>query len=440
MKILNITKRFLYLLALGLILLISGFIMGNSLTLFIVYNLLCILLLLVDYLISPKESEIEIKRSENDKLSIFEKEAISFTVYNKSEYKLNMELVDEIPEFHFKAEEKLMKGIIDKHEKRTLQYFVVPTKRGAYEFKSVYVRYEGRLKLCKIQFSITLNKEYKIYPNLKNLRKYRLSITNNRQLRQGQRALRMLGRGTSFESLREYVTGDEYRKINWKATARGNKPIVNQYEPEKNQHVYMFIDTGRPMSYTIRGNRKLDMVVNTALVLSDIVNQNGDQSALLLFNTKVENMIAPGKGAVHRNKMLDGLYHIDYTNETSNYDDAFYYFKKKERHRSIVFIFTDFETIEEAENMLKVLPIISKNNLVIIMLIKNEPLIEIASQKLKNQEQMFDKGVALELLDERKKIINLLNKRGVLCVECVSEKLEFTAINQYIQLKNRSYL
>jgi uncharacterized protein (DUF58 family) len=439
-KILGITKKFLYILTLGLLLLISGFIIGNSITIFVVYNLVCIVLFLVDYFLSPKETEIEIERAGEDKLSIFEKEAISFTLYNKSEYKLNIELIDEIPEFHFKAEKKLMDGIIGPHEKKTFQYFVVPTKRGVFEFKSVHVRYEGRLKLCKRQFAIALNKEYKIYPNLKNLRKYRLSITNNRQLRQGQRNIQMLGKGTSFESLREYVTGDEYRKINWKATARGNKPIVNQYEPEKNQHVYMFIDTGRPMSYTVRGNRKLDMAVNTALVLSDIVNQNGDQSALLLFNTEVENMIAPGKGAGHRNKMLESLYRVDYTNETSNYDDAFYYFKKKERHRSIVFIFTDFETVEEAENMLKALPIISKNNLVVIMLIKNEPLIKIASQKVKNQEQMFDKGVALELLDERKKMIRLLNKRGVLCVECVSEKLEFTAINQYIRIKNKNYI
>lgn len=413
---------------------------GNSFTIFIVYNLICIVLLLVDYLISPKETEIEIERSVGDRLSIFEKEAIIFTLYNKSKYKISIELIDEMPEFHFKAEKKLMNGIIEPHAKKIFQYFVVPIKRGTFEFKSVHVRYKGRLKLCKRQFTVFLNKEYKVYPNLKSLRKYRLSITNNRQLRQGQRNLQMLGRGTSFESLREYVIGDEYRKINWKATARGNKPIVNQYEPEKNQHVYMLIDTGRPMSYTVRGNRKLDMAVNTALVLSDIVNQNGDQSALLLFNTGVEKMIAPGKGVGHRNKMLEALYRIDYTNETSNYDDVFYYYKKKERHRSIVFIFTDFETVEEAENMLKVLPIISKNNLVIIMLIKNESLIDIASQKVKNQEQMFDKGVALELLDERKKMISLLNKRGVLCVECVSEKLEFTAINQYIRIKNKNYI
>lgn len=440
MKILSITKRFVFLLALGIVVLVGSLFIGNSLTIFVVYNLICFILLLIDYFISPKAEDIEVVRSENDKLSIFEKEVISFIVYNKSEYRINIELIDEIPEFHFEAENKIMKGSIAPAKKDTFQYTVIPTKRGAYEFKSVHVRYEGRLKLCKKQYKIPLNKEYKVYPNLKNLRKYKLNLANNRNLRQGQRSMQMLGKGTSFESLREYVVGDEYRKINWKATARENKPIVNQYEPEKNQHVYLFVDTGRPMSYTVRGLRKLDLAVNTALVLSDIVNQNGDQSALLLFNKEVSNMIAPGKGIRHRNKMMESLYHIDYTNETSNYDDAFYYFKKKERHRSIIFIFTDFETLEEAENMLKVLPIISKNNLVVIILIKNESLEEIGAQRVKNQKQIFDKGVALELLDERKRIINLLNKRGVLCTECPSEKLELTVINKYIQIKNKSYI
>lgn len=440
MKILSITKKFVYLLFLGLLFLFTGIALGNSLTIFIVYNLICFVLLLVDYFISPKKEQIELQRTGEDKLSIFEKEAIALRLYNRSSYRLKLELVDEVPEFHFKTEGKLMIGTAGPGERVDFHYYVIPEKRGAFEFKAVHVRYEGRLGLCKRQISVPLSKEYKIYPNLKNLRKYKLSITNNRQLKQGQRNLQMLGRGTSFESLREYVTGDEYRKINWKATARGNKPIVNQYEPEKNQHVYMFIDTGRPMSYTIRGNRKLDMVVNTALVLSDIVNQNGDQSALLLFNTEVENMIAPGKGSGHRNKILESLYHIEGTKETSNYEEAFYYFKKKERHRSVIFIFTDFETIEEAENLMKVLPVLSKNNLVVIMLIKNEPLEEMAHQKVRNQMQLFDKGVALELIEDRQKIINLLNKRGVFCVECLSEKLEFDAINQYIRIKNRSYI
>jgi uncharacterized protein (DUF58 family) len=438
--LLSITKRFIGLLALGLIFLGIAPIWGWSLGVFILYNLICFSLIVIDYFISPEEKTIVIERLGDENISIYEKEAISFSAYNKSSYKLYVELKDEIPELHFKSEEKVMKGVINPHEKNEFKYFVTPTKRGAFTFKDVHVRYEGRLKLCMKGFKVKLHKEYKVYPNMKNLRKYRLTVSNNRLLKQGQRSLKMLGKGTSFESLREYVSGDDYRKINWKATARGNKPIVNQYEPEKNQHVYMFIDTGRPMSHTVRGYRKLDLVVNTALVLSDIVNQNGDQSALLLFNTEVNNMVPPGKGAGHRNKILEALYHIDYTNATANYDEAFFYFKKKERHRSIVFLFTDFDTVEEAESMLKMLPVISKNNVVIMMLIKNESLEEISTQSVKTQEDLFNKGVGLELLEERRKIISLLNRRGVFCIECAAEKVEYEAVNKYIQVKNRTYL
>jgi len=395
---------------------------------------------MMDFFISINDSKLVFIRVGSENLSIYEKEAICFEAYNKSSYSLYLELKDEVPEFHFQAEDKLMKGTISPHGKKVFQYFVTPTKRGAFTFKSLHYRYEGRLKLCMKGYKLKLDREYKVYPNLKNLGKYRLGICNNRMFKQGQRNLRILGKGTAFESLREYVVGDEYKRINWKATARENKPIVNQYEPEKNQHVYMFIDTGRPMSYTVRGYRKLDLVVNTALVLSDVVNQNGDKSALLIFNTAVTDMIMPGKGPVHRGKILEALYHIDYTNETSNYNDSFYYFKLKERHRSIIFLFTDFDTIEETENMLKVLPVLAKNNMVIIMLIKNEGLEAISNSNMKNVEALFNKGVALELLEERRKIISLLSRKGILCIECAAEKLEFNVINKYIQLKNQTYL
>ena len=414
--------------------------LNNSFTMFIIYNLICAALLIIDYFISIDDLDISIERIGENKLSIYEKETIVIQFYNKSSYNLYVELKDEIPEFHFETENKVMKGIVESLQKKKFQYLIFPTKRGAFTFGDIHVKCRGKLKLCTKMFKVKLNQEYKVYPNMKNLRKYKLNMRNNRSLRQGQNALKMLGKGTSFESLREYEAGDEYRKINWKATARGNKPILNQYEPEKNQHVHILIDTGRAMSYSIRGFRKLDLVVNTALVLSDIVNQNGDKSGLMIFNTKIDNMIMPGKGVLHRGKIMDALYHIDNTNKTSNYDEAFYYLKKKERHRSIVFFFTDFNTVEEAESILKVLPAISKSNLVVIIIIKNESIEEISSLKIKSKEDLFNKGVALEIMDERHKIINLINRKGTLCIECSPEKLEYIVINKYIQVKNQTYL
>ncbi|MDP4178561.1 MAG: DUF58 domain-containing protein [Bacillota bacterium] len=435
----SITKKFIFLLSLGIAIFGIAAVLNISLAVFIIYNLVCVSLLIIDYYTSIEDDNISIQRISSEKLSIYEKEMISFEVYNTGDNRIYLEMKDEVPDFHFKVYNKLMSGFIEPHEKKILSYYVIPTKRGAFEFKKLHVKYKGRLKLCFRHFKVNASKDFKVYPNMKNLSRYKISQCNNRRFVQGEKRLKMLGLGTSFESLRDYVQGDEYRKINWKATARGEKIIINQYEPEKNQHVHIFIDTGRPMSYTVRGYRKLDMAVNTALVISDMVNQNGDESALLLFNTEVNNMIAPGKGINHRNKIMEALYHIDCTNMTSNYDDAFFYFKTKEKHRSIIFFFTDFETLEEAENIRSVLPIISRNNLVIIVLIKNESLEQLCEEGIKDEETLYNKGVALELLQERKNIIKLLNGKGMYCIECTPENLVVEAVNKYIQLKNKTY-
>jgi len=437
--ILTVTNRFILLIGAGITLLIGAYFFGISLIIFIIYNLLCLSLLILDYFLTPDSDIFQIERIGDEKLSIYEKEKISFTVHNKGHKKEYLELKDEMPNFHFICKDKIMKGYILPNDKKIFQYEVEPKKRGAFTFENLHVRYESRLKLCMKQFKVSLNKEYKVYPNLKNLHKYRMAICHNRRYQNGQKALKMLGNGTSFESLREYVSGDEYRKINWKATAREHKPIVNQYEPEKNQHVHILIDTGRPMSYSIRGQKKLDIAINTALILSDIVNQNGDKSALMAFNTSVQNMIMANKGVGHRNKMMEALYHIQPTKDTANYEEAFYYLKRKERHRSLVFIFTDFDTIEEAEDMMKVLPILSKTNIVALILMENESLEKLVDKKVDNDEDIFKKGVAIEFLEERKKMIAKLNKKGVLCIECPAEKIAITTINKYLQIKNRMY-
>lgn len=433
----GITKRFVGLLALGLIPLGAAFPVNGSLTLFVFYNLICGGLLLWDYSMSRDGEALRVERVGEEVLSIYEEEAIGFQITNPTHRRLSFELKDETPDFHFKYGERGFVGALAPNSRQLFSYRVEPTKRGAFTFGSVHLRYEGRLGLCRRTVIFPLSREFRVYPNLRNLRKYRLSLCNNRMFKEARRSLRSLGKGTAFESLREYVAGDDYRRINWSATARGDKPIVNQYEPDKNQHVHILIDTGRPMSYTVKGFRKLDLVINTALVLSDIVNQGGDLSGLMLFDEKVRNLIMPAKGAEHRNKMLEALYHIDHTNRTSSYDDAFYTLRSRERHRSIVFLFTDFDTPEDAEYILRVMPVISRVHAVVLVLIRSEGIEALGGSVVSDQEALFRKGVALELLEERKRIIHLLNRRGVLCIECAPEQLETAAINRYIEIKNR---
>ncbi len=433
----TITKRFILLIGLGIILTFIAYFFGLALTVFVVYNIICFSLLVADYMISPSHDSLEVERLDGEKLSLFENEKIRISIYNKSNKSIYVEIKDEVPDFHFHIQKLAIGKYIAPHEKEIFEYEVVPKKRGAFKFGKVHIRYDGYLNLCRKQFSSNLEKEFKVCPNLKDLRKHRLAAYNNLIYKDGRKRLKILGQGTEFESLREYVAGDEYRKINWNATARENKPIVNQYEPEKNQHVYAIIDTGRPMSYSIRGKSKLDMAINTGLLLCDIVNQNGDQSGLMAFNTDIEAFIPPGKGSGHRNRLMEALYHVEHSKATSNYEEAFYFFKGKERRRSLICLFTDFDTVEEAEDMLKVLPVVAKNNIVIIVLIKDEKLEDKASMVVKKEEDAYIKSVAIEMLKDRKKLISTLNSKGIMCIECKPEKIASDVINKYIYIKNR---
>ena len=194
------------------------------------------------------------------------------------------------------------------------------------------------------------------------------------------------------------------------------------------------------MSYSVRGYKKLDLAINTGLLLSDIVNQNGDMSGLMVFNIEVNNLIMPGKGNNHRNRLMEALYHIEDTNNTSNYEEAFYYLRKKEKRRSLIVLFTDFDTIEEAEDIMGVLEVISKNNIVMVILIEDENLKKMVSISPAGEEEVFNKGVALEMVEERKKSIHKLNAKGIMCIECPPEKLAMGTINRYLYIKNRMVL
>lgn len=433
----HITKKFIGLIGLGVILIFLASFVQGSILMFVIYNLLCFMVLLWDYFKSDDLKHIEVERIGSEKLSIYEEEIIQISIYNKGDKALYIQLKDEVPEFHFKIINDMAGNLVKPKSKTVFSYKVVPTKRGDFTFAKVHIRILSDFKLCMKQYKIDISRPYKVYPNLKDLKRYRMEVYKSKLSQAGMKINPIKGMGTEFESLKEYVVGDEYRKINWKATARENKPIVNQYQPEKNQHIYMMIDTGRSMSYEVRGQKRLDLAINTALVLSDIVNTKGDLSGLLLFNTKVNQFIKPGKGSNHRHHIMEELYNIAYTKQTSNFRDAFYHFKSKEKRRSLIFIFTDLETMDEAEELYKVLPILYKNNIVVIIFIENEKIIEITNSDAQSDEEIFVKGTAIEYLKERKTIIKMLNSRGLMCIECRAEELTMNSINQYIQLKNK---
>ena len=413
-----------------------GFVI-NPIISFCLVNLILISAFITDIMLTTKYISFSIKRQGDSKLLVNATEWISFEIYNKGKYILDIELEDELPDFHFQAQHPKMHARIESGKRVRVGYEMLPQKRGAFEFDHVHLKVKGRLGLFYKYFKVSLKNEYKVYPNLQAAKEYHLSMYRNMLEREEKKVVKCHGQGTAFESLREYVSGDEYRNINWAASARSNKLIVNQYEPEKNQRIYAFIDTGRALSYTLRGQNKLDRAINTSLVLSDVVNRNGDMSGLLCFNEQIQSFVSPGKGTNHRDKMMETVYHLESSKATSNFEDAFLYFRNKERRRSIIFLFTDFECYEEADIIAKAASVIEKQHILVVVLMRNLDIEEIANREVVTEEEIYNKAVALELLQERRRGIARLNRNNVMCIEIKSEQLQLSVIKKYIEVKNK---
>lgn len=435
----SITKKFAAFEAVIIIILLFTVFLAQSLTLFIFagLNIVLIGLFIIDVVVSAKASHLTINRNQEEKLYFKADNTIAITVSNNFFRPVNITIKDSLPSFHFTVNKSDLSKIVEPKSSEIFTYDTSPQKRGSFVSENVYLQWEGTLGFCRRYAKVNRPIDYKVYPNVRDLSKFRLIIQKDRLQNYIGRPVKITGAGQEFESLREYVEGDDFRKVNWKATARERKLIVNNYEPEKNQPVVIMVDTGRAMSYSIKGYKKLDYSINSALILADIVNQKGDLSGLIVFDDEVKSVIRSGKGSEHRHNIMEALYHIEDTKNTPDYAEAFNRLNSIQKRRSIVFIFTDFDTFEEAGDMLRHISLISRRHIPIIILMKNENAETLLHIPDKTAESQFVKASAIEFLAERRNIIRKLASSGVKAIECDAENFAVTAVNRYLDVKNR---
>jgi uncharacterized protein (DUF58 family) len=386
----------------------------------------------VDFTISRKHLRYKVTRTCQHTFSLHAEEKMEFKVENKCPYTLNFTLRDERPTFGMDYQEEYIQGQILPGEVRIFSYCIMPKKRGDHHFNRVWIKKVSLFGLFELHDEWHLPQVVQVYPNIKRLGAYKLRLVKSRRFLEAMRPTRLKAKGHSFENLRDYASGDDYRSINWQATARAMQPIVNEYQIENNQRIYLMLDIGRTMSYSVKGFRKLDLVINTAVVLADIINQSKDLVALTAFHHEVSVSIAPSKGAVHRKRIVENLYKVEASMHEPNYRDAWLSILRKEKHRSMMMLFTDFETIQDVNRFIETSSFVLKKHVVIVIMIEDESLKHYAN---KMDTNVFVQGTALELLHEKKQIIKKLASHGVFSVSCKPETIEMTAINHYLEAK-----
>ena len=429
-----INKNLVILIFLGIIPIIIGDFLNMTLLFFVAYNGLLIILFVIDYIITPGINSIEVKRICENKFSLGVDNSVILSVRNKSKYILNVEMIDDVP-LYFKYKKEVVNVRVLPFNESSGEYYVFPIKRGEYTFGNVHARYNGLLKLCIKKKICDLKEKFKVYPNIKDLRKYTLAAIKKNQLIHGSKKTRNFGIGTEFENLRDYNTDDEYRKINWMATARLNKLIVNTYEPERNQQIFIMLDSSRVMNSEINNVKKLDYAINSAFVLAEFIIKKNDNVGLLVFDSNVRRFVKPGKGMNQFRILAENLYNVEENIVSADYKKALTYLNSQHKRRSLLCIFTDLFNVEDASSLVNSLKTISKRHIPLVISIKDMRLYKIASDVAKGENNIFLKASAMKIIEEREKIKRIFLNTGIASIDIPPDKLSIEALNKYISMK-----
>ncbi|WP_339888087.1 DUF58 domain-containing protein [uncultured Flavobacterium sp.] len=400
---------------------------------FIVFTIIDILLLFL------AKSPIEAVRETPEKLSNGDENEIVIRIKSKYTFPVYARIIDEIP-YQFQVRNFNVFRRINTQSKDEYKYFLRPTERGEYFFGSLNLFASSPLRLTSKRFSFANNQLVPTYPSYIQLRKYDLMAFSNSLSQYGLKKIRRIGHTMEFEQIKEYVQGDDIRTINWKATAKRDQLMVNQFQDEKSQNVYMIIDKGRVMKMPFNGLSLLDYAINATLVLSNVILKKHDKAGTLAFSKKVENRVVAEKRQSQMQLILENLYNIKTDFFESDFSRLYVDIKNKINQRSLLILYTNFETLDGLHRQLPYLKGIAKNHLLVIVFFNNTELNELINKKANNVQEVYDKVIAEKFAFEKRLIVNELRKYGIYSVLTQPENLTLDVINKYLEIKARGIL
>ncbi|MBK0368766.1 DUF58 domain-containing protein [Flavobacterium agrisoli] len=440
LKSLYLNNLFFYLL-LGIIgLFVCAFIFPNLYT--AVWFLVLILFgfLSLDILILyTNKTGIEAQRITPEKLSNGDLNTIEIHIENLYTFPVQVRIIDEIP-FQFQIRNFKINRRIKSSSKDEIQYELRPTQRGEYFFGNLNLYVSSPLQLIAKRYTFGNEAMVPTYPSYIQLRKYDLMAFSNHLFQYGIKKIRRIGHTMEFEQIKEYVPGDDIRTLNWKATAKKNSLMINQFQDEKSQSVYMMIDKGRVMKMPFNGLSLLDYAINASLVLSNVILKKHDKAGLFTFSKKVENRVVADKRGSQMQLILETLYNVKTNFFESDYSRLYADIKKNINQRSLLILYTNFETMDGLHRQLPYLKAIAKSHLLIVVFFTNTELDNIIYKKSETVQEIYDKIIAEKFIFEKRLIVAELKKYGIHSLLTQPENLTIDSINKYLEIKARGIL
>ena len=404
------------------------------------YNIALLTIAVIDARRSRLPPGVHISREFGGRFAVGAETEVRIHVQNGSARAITLEVKDEYPP------QMTLNGVregrmqLEAQSTAMLIYGLTPPKRGRFEFGHTALRYLSRLKLVWCETKVTAPEAVKVYPNMRRAREAELKALGARSVVSSHRKTSWRGEGREFESMRDYVRGDELRHLSWTATARRGKLTTRQYQIERDQTILIALDAGRLMTARIEKETKLDSAVHATLALFSAAARAGDNAGLMVFGRKIKTYLPPNRGRDHIEAALEALYSIEPEMIEPSYARAFEFISANSKRRSLVVLLTDLVDEEGSKELLTSLHLLRPRHLPLVVTIADRDLKAVVREAPTSVRELFTQSVAEEIIHHREAALRLVESQGGLALDVTAAALAPALLETYLRVKERGLL
>ncbi len=391
------------------------------------------------FMLFPRAVHIVAQRIIPKILSNGNEQKVSISLLNKSNSPLSVNLIDELP-YQLQVRDFSISLTLKPHKKVRLDYPIRPTVRGDYHFGDILLYLKTKIGLLERKYRVEAGQTVNIYPSIVEMKQYEINTFATVNQFQGIKKVRKIGHSQEFDHIKEYVMGDDYQSINWKATSRTNKLMVNHYEDEKSQQIYCVIDKSRVMKLPFNGMSLLEYAINSSLVISNTILRKYDKAGMITFSDKIDRMLKADRSKSQIRKILDLLYNEKTNFAESNYEKLYQYIGNHIQMRSLLFLFTNFESDYALERNIGILRKLNKRHLLVVIFFENSEVEKYSDKSADNLEEIYNTTIAKKLIYEKLVVTSKLQQHGIQTILTKPEDLSINVINKYLELKGKGLI
>ena len=390
-------------------------------------------------LLFNRKVEIHAERHLPKVFNLSDINTVKLEVENRSQLPLAVTLIDELPpQFQIRNFEKHL--YLKPEEQQRISYELRPVERGEYTFGDINAFLASIIGLVERRYAVPQEMSVPVYPSILQMKQFELRAFGRTTHHKGIKKIRRIGHSYEFEQIKNYVRGDDYRSVNWKASSRRNILMVNQYQDERAQQIYCIIDKSRAMRMPFEGLSLMDYAINTSLVISNIALQKYDRAGLITFSDKIGATIKADSKPTQINKILMALYKEEERPLEANYELLYYAARKLINGRSLILLYTNFESSYALERVLPILRRINTFHLLVVVFFDNTEIRDFVEARVETLEDIYHQTIARKFLTEKSQMVQKLQQYGIQAILTRPEDLSINTVNKYLELKSRGLI